>query len=209
MSLTGLAVALDHRFVVTVSNVGNETLELGTTTLSGVDGYAITQRPTSIAPGESAEIVVVVRPLVAAPLQSMLTIASNATNAATVDVLLEAFAFDAGLPDIVIENASCAFGDVVVGEASAPCDVSLRNVGVRDLILDAVTFSACDVDCPFRLSSLVAPQTALAPGTAAGLTLLFVPSSIGAFDTRLVITTNDPDEPEMAVQLTGTGVAAP
>jgi hypothetical protein len=207
LTFNGVPVTSDARFVVSVSNRGDETLEIDTTTLrDGDPAFAIALRPTAIAPGESANVVVTLRPPSLATFRTTLIIASNASNAPQVAVVLDATSIDAGVPDADFDLAGCAFGDVTLGD-TATCEIGLRNVGVRDLIVDSVSFAACSNACPFRTSAAPITEFVLAPGTAASLPMLFAPPSAGAFEAEVSLFTNDPDEAEVVILLRGSGVA--
>ena len=201
IDLYGVPVSADTRIVIDVANPGDEPLEIATVIVEGDPSFAILERPAVIAPRTSRELIISVRPSSVSSPSATLVITSNATNASRVEIAVGVASINAGLADVVLSRSTCVFEDVVRGTAVAQCDVTLANVGVRDLIVDRVFIEGCDESCAFRLNAPIAPDTALAPGTAAVLTISFSPSAVGTFEATLVVETNDPDEPRTEIAL--------
>jgi hypothetical protein len=113
-----------------------------------------------------------------------------------------------GVPDIAVDPMSVDFGSVeVVTDAglqgSALATVTVSNEGddgleIYDLYLE-------DTEQPFTLSGI---GTVLVPAKSqTTFTVTFEPRTAEASSTRAIITSNDPDEPEVVVDLTGLGTA--
>ena len=107
-------------------------------------------------------------------------------------------------PDITVTPTALAFGNVVVKTNSAYRVVTVSNDGTASLSIGTVTqggtnrnqFSTANDSCSGRT---------LARGQACTVSVRFSPTTRGLKTATLVISSNDPDENPVAVQLSGTG----
>lgn len=107
----------------------------------------------------------------------------------------------AGTPEIVIETSLLELGDIPNGEV-AERQVVVSNNGRIPLVVDTVTTT-----CGCTTATLT-PMT-LPPGESGVLTIAFDsgahgPDLRGAIMRRVILTTNDPAQPEAVVDLTAT-----
>jgi hypothetical protein len=103
-----------------------------------------------------------------------------------------------GPPQISVPEASLALGDVVNGEIVTR-EVTVQNVGKSDLIVEAVTTSCGCTE------AAVAPMRIPSDGSGT-LTVVFDsgahgPELTGQLIRQVFIATNDPQQPEIVVEL--------
>lgn len=103
-----------------------------------------------------------------------------------------------GQPQISITDANLALGDVVNGEVISR-EVSVQNAGRTDLVIEAVTTSCGCTQA--RLDPMTIP-----PGGSGTLHIAFDsgahgPALNGPIIRQVFITSNDPQQPEMVVEL--------
>jgi subtilisin family serine protease len=121
-------------------------------------------------------------------------------NSASVDTFCQVNShtvrFEYRLPEDRVE-----FGPLFIG-LSKTTSIEVLNLGLRDLEVASVSSSHADY-------TVSIDRSVLAPGEAATLSIVFAPSSPGLLEGVLTITSDDPDEPELAIPLTGEGVIPP
>jgi hypothetical protein len=127
---------------------------------------------------------------------------------------------DLGRPEIVVSPEACNFGEVGVNVA-AFCDVTIENIGTRDLSIDIVAFSSdttlaldntgnFDTALPgFGSQTFVFVPLFVAPGTATSVRLFANPPTPAAMTGTWIIGSNDPSRPEVEVPLNVQGAEAP
>lgn len=165
--------------------------------------------------GNVGEVVSVkFAPTVEGAVTAVLRIKSDAENlnkeeGEDVIITLTATGASRCQPDIEIAPAACDFGDVGVG-ATGFCDVSIKNNGACELLVSDLGFTAeTPFPAVFGPQSQVATPIAIAGGTATSLRLYARPSAAQVFTGGLVISSFDPDEPQVTVPLTVRGAQAP
>jgi hypothetical protein len=182
--------------------------------------------PEEIREGQTAVGIVSYRPLVDGTQTGTLIIDSDAQNLAEdekVVIDVSGGAFDGGLPNIVVNPLECDYGRVAI-DGVAQCTLTIENTGRRDLVFDSVRFDEEALVAPAEHPAAEVPfsfvgrpparDDALGPagGDASSvfdLTLRFVPLALGNYQGLVVIRSNDPDSPEIAVPLNGVGVTPP
>ncbi len=93
------------------------------------------------------------------------------------------------------------FGELFVG-LSKTMSLKLENSGTAALEIQSIV-----TDSPAFTPSAAA--LTLAPRTSTTLTITFTPSGVGDFEGNLLLSSNDPDLPEVSLPLTGAGVDPP
>ena len=107
-----------------------------------------------------------------------------------------------GAPDLQVSATSFDFGTQFVGTPSLQ-NLAVANAGTDDLVITDIVFSHGDFG-----SSLGAPLTLGPTQTALG-TVIFNPSSVGEITGTMTLTSNDPTNPTMVIDLTGIGLLPP
>src|SRR5262245_19132490 len=102
-------------------------------------------------------------------------------------------------PDVEVSPPSVDFGVVDV-DASASATITITNVGDATLTVDALALQDDDYDLSF--TSVSSPL--VVPGAAVDTVVTWTPHGAGGVDDALLVESDDPDESEVAVPLTGT-----
>ncbi|MCH2134824.1 MAG: choice-of-anchor D domain-containing protein [Phycisphaerales bacterium] len=123
----------------------------------------------------------------------------NGENYST-DLLYKIDLQGGGSPEILIADTSHAFGNVAIGD-TASWTVIVQNTGTAALMIDDVTFGqtgglTCTANFPVIIPA----------GGVAGLDIEYAPSEFGAIDTTATVISNDPVNPNEALEITGHGV---
>jgi len=128
---------------------------------------------------------------------------SGAVDWAAVGVVLEPAGSSAPAPDIDVTPPTGDYGAVVTG-TTAPNTFVVGNFGNVNLSVSGTSLFGPDAG-EFSLASGAAPFV-LTPGTTRDVVVSFAPASEGQRNATLRITSGDPDEAQLDVPLTGTGV---
>lgn len=108
-----------------------------------------------------------------------------------------------GVPAIRVAPGAVDFGYVAVGGTSDPAVVTVYNDGDAPLGLDPVVLA--DATAPFAVTAL--GSSLLPPGASTTFTVTFLPDLPGLSGTDALVRSDDPDTAEVALALTGGGVA--
>ncbi|MDX1531542.1 MAG: choice-of-anchor D domain-containing protein, partial [Rhodothermales bacterium] len=195
---------------VTVTNTGDALLTVSAVSLSGSGAFALAEgTPTAftLAPGAAQAVSVVFAPGGTGPKAGTLTLASDAANAAALDVALSGTAQPDTEPGISVAPNALGFGAVVVGETKTKT-VVVTNTGDADLAVSAVTIAGANPG-QFALAEGTLPSFTVSPGDAVDVSVVFAPTGVGAKSAVLKITSNVPTTPVVNVALQGTGEAPP
>ncbi|MFQ5652268.1 MAG: choice-of-anchor D domain-containing protein [bacterium] len=106
-------------------------------------------------------------------------------------------------PDIFVNPTELSYGEVEIG-SSSDLQVAVTNLGAEELQVTTSVIAGPDADL-WEITEGAAPF-ALSTGQSQTLTLRFSPTSEGQKRAQLELSSNDPDEPTVAVSLTGMGV---
>ncbi|MFC6723655.1 PKD domain-containing protein [Halobium palmae] len=112
-------------------------------------------------------------------------------------------------PNIAVSPTSHDFGEVTVGDTSAPQPFTITNSGGSPLDVTSITLATNSAD-QFAITDGGAPVS-LAAGESHDVTVVFAPTSAsGGVGTEadLLIASNDPDEPQVQVFLAGEATPA-
>ena len=109
-------------------------------------------------------------------------------------------------PDIDISVPNYHFGHVSVGDTRIIA-LSVFNLGSADLDVRDIAFQA-EGSRDYHLSSALYLPAVVTPEGSMDVEITFAPSVPGFSSSRLVIVTNDPDEPVVEIRLSGTGEEA-
>ena len=108
------------------------------------------------------------------------------------------------LPEITVTPPSLDFGNVSMGKAPKKT-ITVRNDGDLDLTLGSIE----NPEDPFhRNGGTCKNRQVLAPGGRCTVVAQFTPVADGLFASSLAIASDDPDEPDVIVNLTGRSGAA-
>lgn len=189
---------------VTVTNAGDDALDISPALLTGSSSFSITSDDCSgmtIAASDSCSINLRFAPGVVGAASGTLTIASDAPSSPDVVDLIGNGVSEA----IGISPASLSFGDRRVGTQTASQVVTVRNQGTTAITLGVASISG-SAAMDFVITSDGCSSLALAGGTDCTLSLAFLPSSPGGRSATLAVP-NDATVP-LQVTLDGMGTQA-
>ncbi|MFH1812280.1 MAG: choice-of-anchor D domain-containing protein [Pseudomonadota bacterium] len=168
--------------------------------------------PTQVVSGSAGQILTITyAPQVETPVSATLRIYSDAANVGPsepIEVKLTGSGRDLGQPDVQIEPPQCDFGDVGVG-ATAFCDLTLRNAGQLDLVIEGVGFEAGTDQNVYRPASVVVVGNYLPSQAGITVRIACTPTAAENYVGGLYFDTNDPDTPHSVVPLDCTGAEVP
>ncbi|NNL85593.1 MAG: choice-of-anchor D domain-containing protein, partial [Myxococcales bacterium] len=179
--------------VVTLTNVGQEVLELSAARTERPFGAFLGAHGIFLDPGESYFLRVHFRPESEGAASG--TLHFDAANGASAAVELSGRTPIAQFVELT--PRAVAFGDVTIGQQVSAL-VTLTNRGEAPFQLDTVQLPA-----GFELEPLAEP---LAPGARTTLKLSFSPRQAGRHEGRLTLRDNEADRDLAALSLSGDGV---
>jgi len=109
-----------------------------------------------------------------------------------------------GTPEIFVEPTAIDFGQVEVGSTSEPLLVTIRNNGNTSLNLQNLNIVQA-VDSGFSYTPLPQMPLTMEPDSVVTVEVQFTPSAEGAAVAILQIASDDPENPQIDVALSGTG----
>ena len=190
-----------------IDNTGEADLSIGYTITSedGSFGWDPERAPTSqtVSPGEPLELFLMFAPKSSGPKEGTLVIESSDPNNPKLEVNLQGYGSQ---PRMVLSESGHDFGDVQMGQG-AYWTLRLSNEGEGVL---SIGYSVTSGDGSFGWDPKRIPtEQTVSPGDTLEFFLLFVPTALGPHSGTVTIQSNDPDQPERVVNMTGTGVEVP
>jgi len=186
---------------VTIKNTGKGDLIINPITISGINqSEFIESDDCSMVPAKSScHITVTFTPLPPfVKKTAFMSISSNDPKKPTINVKLLG---QAPPPKISVSPKSVNFGTVSDGSTSAPKTVTIKNTGISDLTVNAITFTGTNA-VEFSQTSNC---TVVAKGSSCAITVTFGPTSPGSETAMMSISSNDPKKPVVNVKLLGKG----
>jgi len=196
----GATVTMDAE----IWSLGDADLELGQLLLDASPEFTIDVDASFayLAPGEFTTVTVSYTPADMIPDSGQIEIPSNDPDENPAYLLL------AGqhepIPDIEVDPLLVDFGTVDVG-TTATDTVSVGNVGTGDLYVDLPTLTGSG---DFGINAAQFPLS-IPPGGVELLIVEYTPSDFVDDTGQITITSDDPDEPTVLVDLVGAHVPAP
>jgi len=196
----GTTVTMDAE----IWSLGDADLELGQLLLDAPAEFTIDVDPSFayLAPGEFTTVTVSYTPVDMTPDTGQVEIPSNDPDENP------AFLTLAGqhepIPDIEVDPLLVDFGTVDVG-TTANETVSVGNVGTGDLYVDMPVLTGSG---DFGMNAAQFPLS-IPPGGVELLVVEYTPSDFVDDTGQITITSDDPDEPTVVVDLVGAHVPAP
>jgi hypothetical protein len=107
-------------------------------------------------------------------------------------------------PDIFVNPAAISFGDVLIGYNSVS-ELTISNEGTADLTI-GLAGDSNGLTSPFSFGIDNCSNSIVAPENSCTIEINFQPLTTGAFNDSFNIPSDDPDTPDVTVQLSGTGI---
>jgi len=192
-----LLVGASGSVSVTLTNSGTASVAISSGSASGT-GFSMTGlAPSTLSAGQSTSFTAKFSPTTAGSASGSISIVSNAPGS-PLSIALSGSG-TAAQPQLTINPASVAFGNVAVG-SSGTQTVTLTNAGTGTLTVNGATPSGTG----FSMSGASMPMTINA-GSSASFSAIFTPTSAGAATGSISIVSNAPGSPAL-IALTGTGM---
>ena len=113
------------------------------------------------------------------------------------------------VPDISVGPSEHDFGEVTIGDESAPQTFTVSNKGELDLIVGDLDINdTLKVSSAFIIQEDNCSNQRITPDDSCTVNIVFAPSSEGEKNANLSLPSNDPDTPTLVVPLKGNGIAA-
>jgi hypothetical protein len=191
--VTGTTATAD----ITVTNGTAATIDLVSASIGrAVFSLESPALPVSLAAGGTATLTVGFSPLEARSYATTLTVTTSDAAVPTLDVPLSGHGISAGsAPDIAVDTTTLDFGSATIGTA-VTLDVSITNTGASDLVVSDVAAA----DGGYAVAATL-PAT-IEPGGALEVAVTYAPTEAADGSSELVVTSSDPDEPELTIALT-------
>ena len=179
-----------------VTNCGNAPLNINSITSSDPTVLAA-QSCGAVAPGSMCPVTLTFTPISSNSTNGTITFADNAV---TVPQVI-AFTGQGIAPKIFVANNPLSLGHFLVGTQSPVTYLWISNQGQATLVISQIAVSGPG------FSIVVNPcgQLQAGYGSSCGLQLVFAPTIAGPASGSVVITSNDPVNPQLTVTLTGAG----
>lgn len=111
---------------------------------------------------------------------------------------------DPKIPRIEVTPTSLDFEEVAV-DATAERELRIWNVGDATLWVGSVAIAG-GAASPFDLCGITWTARSLLPGRSVKVSVCFSPKTPGLFDDEVIISSNDPDAPTVAIPIRGSAV---
>ncbi len=194
---------------LTVSNVGAAELAVGQPRIVGPNAEQFhlinVDSAFSLPPAGARDIVVAFSPSAPGPKRASLQITSNDPDESFVEIPMTGIGQEPPVPVLVVQPDSIDFGVVRV-DFAATRSLVVQNIGSATLAISQIRF-APGTSASFSLG--VTGPLDLAPGEADSVQIRFAPNIAGRQDGLLEILSNDPQDPNIMIDITGIGEALP
>jgi PKD repeat protein len=180
---------------LSISNHGSDILTISSIT-SNLGVYHISQQSLSIGIGATQNISISFSPLAVGAHDALLTILSNAGTHPSIQIPLSGTGM-LRTAEIVLDANLVNFGNCIVGN-NTQRDILIRNTGSGALNIRSFTFSS-------PVFSTLEQTLSIASGAEASLRMFFTPLLPIAYNGTLTISSNDPNQPEKIILLSGLG----
>ena len=104
--------------------------------------------------------------------------------------------------DIAADPFAHDFDYVTPGEHSSPTLFTIANTGITDILLGSLSLSG-DTPIDFQIVSDTCTGELLSGGGVCTIAIQFVPTARGARRANLLVPTDEPEAPELAIELKG------
>lgn len=203
--------------IITVSNTGSDVLTLGQ--IAQVDGLALpfSFQPDNcsdvlLQPSADCTITIDFSPQSISSFTDSFDIPSDDPDESSVTVNLSGYGVGTIVPDINVSSTATPFtnyqismGTITEFETTSET-ITISNNGNGDLLIGIIANSN-NLTAPFRISNDSCSGQAIAPAANCTFVIVFEPTFSSSFSDDFDIPSDDPDEPNITVSLSGTATA--
>lgn len=196
---------------VTLANTGTASMSISGISIAGSAAFAIAANGcgTTLAAGASCAIDVAFTPAQAGAASATLQAADSAAGSPhAVSLGGNGVAGPVGSPTLA-PTAPVDYGDVQLGQRSAPRPFALGNSGAASYTISTIAITGADASSFAIDAGGCAAGQAIAPAASCAVSVSFVPAAIGAKTARLEITVSNGSQLSVDLRGTGLAVAAP
>ena len=191
-----------------LGNLGTADLVIDGISVTGA-GFSLPQPPTLpqvISPQSTYDLPVRFLPSSTGYFNGSISISSNDLGFPLVEIPVRGngLAASAGSPHLLVSGRQLDFGEVNIGEFQET-PLAVTNTAQGDLVISNLSWNG---DGDFAITSPPELPLTLAGGESQNLVIRFTPTWIGTRAGNLQITSDVQDEPELMINLSGTGVVA-
>jgi hypothetical protein len=183
---------------LTLTNCGNATLHLASL-ISSNPSFAASQSCGAIAPGTGCPIQLTFSPPNSSLASATITINDDAVIAPQAITV----AGQGVGPTLTPQFSSVSFGSLLVGTTGAVFPLIVNNTGNAALKITTLSNSG-----DFTITQTSCTSATVQPQKFCAVLMTFSPVAMGNRAGALVINSNDPQNPQMSIGLSGTGLAA-
>lgn len=193
---------LTEEQTVSIANTGNAALGINNLSLAGTDSSAFLQTSscTTVAPGASCDVTVTYVPSGEGSQSATLNIESSDADTPLVEVSLSGNSVLAPVPEISVTPEALDLGTVLIGETVSG-QIDIANVGTESLTITGINLSDDELS-EFQQTN---DCTTVAPDQSCAVSVNFTAAAEGSRSAVLTILSDDPDQPEITVNLNGRG----
>ncbi|MDP8239314.1 MAG: choice-of-anchor D domain-containing protein [Candidatus Hatepunaea meridiana] len=182
---------------LTIRNRGREDLRVSDITIEGDNFRSNFENAVVIEPGNTSEVIVTFQPNATGDFAGTLVITSNDPDNEDLEVNLTGIGVEA-IPAIVVLPDALDFGAIPVDD-EAGLILTISNTGFGDLTISDVTIEGDNFISDFENEVVIEPDDSYE------LNVTFSPDDVGDFNGTLTIASNDPENEDLAVALSGSG----
>ncbi len=179
---------------VTLTNIGNQTLQITSITTSG-DFSQTNTCGSSVLAGANCTISVTFKPSKTSTQTAAITVTDNAPGSPQTATLTGTGTF------VQLSSSSLSFGNVKVGSSSTPQTVTLTNTSVQAMTVKSITVTGTNAR---DFSQTNTCGTSVATGASCSITVTFKPTALGSRTANVSISDTGGGSPQL-VTLAGTG----
>jgi len=194
---TSLSFGYTHsQKTFTIRNSGSAVLNI--TSITAPDGFTVDKStPFSVSENESQVVTVTFSPTDSKSYSGNITISSDDYNEPVVIVSVSGTGVPA--PEIEVLPASLSFDMVTVSESSQKT-FTIKNTGTAVLNITSIT-------APDGFTVDKSTSFSVSANDSQVVTVTFSPTAVKSYSDIITIDSDDPDEPQVTVSVSGTGAA--
>jgi len=200
LSFGGVTVSESSRKTFTIKNTG--TAVLNVTSITAPDGFTVDKSTSfTVSENDSQVVTVTFSPTDVKSYSDNITINSDDSDEPQVFVSVSGTGAPVPVPEIEVVPASLSFNTVTVSESSQKT-FTIKNTGTAVLNISGIT-------APDGFTVDKSTSFTVSENDSQVVTVTFSPTAVKSYSGNITINSDDSDEPQVIVSLSGTGAPAP
>ena len=186
-----------------IKNNGTENLEIYSISLEGSKNFSLKEITKEsvckiLKPKEKCKIIVTYNPKEESQDTAYLVIKTNDPELPVLRVLLSGLGVKQPKPNIYVSQKTLNFGAVEIGKKSKVKEITVKNRGNDTLVIKSILSTKNDFIVKSECNTL-------SPNKSCKIKVIFAPTKTGKITNILKIISNDPEQYEINIILTGIG----